>query len=107
MSDSFCSLKITFIPSTAVIFLTDIFVCHEVFHHLGGVVIILFVLKAYIFFLRICDPIEQYQHRHCLSYLQCNILYTWAVWDTQYNSSLFVRSHSSVGSQHTVDPRQK
>jgi len=58
------------------------------------------------------DPIK-HQHHHGLLYLQRNILSTWAVWATQNSSSLFVSSHSSVGSvpvprsQHTVDPRRK
>ena len=58
-------------------------------------------------------PIKEHQHRHGLLYLQCNILNMWVVWATQNNSSLFVSSHSSVGSicvsrsQPTIDPRQK
>jgi len=59
------------------------------------------------------DPTKEHQHCHGLLYLRCNILNMWAVWATQNNSSLFVSSHSSVGSipvshsQPTVDPRQK
>jgi len=68
--------KDVLIPSIAVIFLMDIFVCHEVFHHLDGVVIVFVVLKTYIFFLCKCVLIPPNNTSIVMVCYICNVTYS-------------------------------